>query len=59
MAKIKITLVKSSIGSTKHQKLILESLGLGKMNSSVEHEANPQIVGMVNKMKHLIKVEEI
>lgn len=59
MAKIKITLVKSSIGSTKHQKLILESLGLGKMNSSVEHEATPQIVGMVNKMKHLIKVEEL
>ncbi len=59
MAKIKITLVKSSIGSTKHQKLILESLGLRKMNSSVEHDATPQIVGMVNKMKHLIKVEEI
>lgn len=59
MAKIKITLVKSSIGSTKHQKLILESLGLRKMNSSVEHDASPQIVGMVNKMKHLIKVEEI
>jgi large subunit ribosomal protein L30 len=59
MAKIKITLVKSSIGSTKHQKLILESLGLRKMHSSVEHDATPQIVGMVNKMKHLIKVEEI
>ena len=59
MAKIKITLVKSSIGSTKHQKLILESLGLRKLNGSVEHEATPQIVGMVNKMKHLVKVEEI
>ena len=59
MAKIKITLVKSSIGSTKRQKLILESLGLRKLNGSVEHEATPQIVGMVNKMKHLVKVEEI
>ncbi|MGF7139697.1 50S ribosomal protein L30 [Roseimarinus sediminis] len=59
MAKIKITLVKSSIGSTKRQKLILEALGLRKLNGSVEHEANPQIMGMVNKMKHLVKVEEI
>jgi large subunit ribosomal protein L30 len=59
MAKIKITLVKSSIGSTKRQKLILESLGLRRLNKSVEHEATPQIMGMVNKMKHLVKVEEI
>jgi large subunit ribosomal protein L30 len=59
MAKIKITLVKSKIGSTKRQKLILEALGLKKLNSSVEHEASPSIMGMVNKMNHLIKVEEI
>lgn len=59
MAKIKITQVKSSIGSTKHQKLILESLGIRKLHQSVEHEANPQIVGMVNKLKHLVQVEEI
>lgn len=57
MAKIKITLVKSSIGSTKHQKRILEALGLHKLHATVEHEATPQIVGMVNKMKHLIKVD--
>lgn len=59
MAKIKITLVKSSIGSTKRQKLILESLGLRKMNQTVEHNATPQIVGMVDKMKHLLRVEEV
>ena len=59
MAKIKITLVKSSIGSTKRQKLILESLGLRKMNSTKIHEATPSIMGMVSKMNHLIKVEEI
>jgi large subunit ribosomal protein L30 len=59
MAKIKITLVKSKIGSTKRQKLILESLGLKKLNSSVEHEASPSIMGMVSRMNHLIKVEEI
>jgi len=59
MAKIKITLVKSSIGSTKHQKSILDALGLHKLHGTVEHEATPQIVGMVNKMKHLVKVEEL
>ena len=59
MAKIKITLVKSSIGSTKRQKLILESLGLHKLHQTVEHEASPSIMGMVDKMKHLVQVEEI
>ena len=59
MAKLKITQVKSSIGSTKRQKATLEALGLKKMNQTVEHEATPQIVGMVNKMRHLISVEEV
>ena len=59
MAKVKITLVKSSIGSTKRQKLILESLGLRKLHQTVEHEASPSIMGMVDKMKHLVQVEEI
>lgn len=59
MAKIKITQVKSSIGSTKRQKLTLEALGLTKLNRPVVHEATPQIVGMVNKMRHLITVEEV
>lgn len=58
MAKIKITQVKSSIGSTKRQKAIMAALGLKKMNQTVEHEATPQIIGMVNKMRHLITVEE-
>ena len=59
MAKIKITQVKSSIGSTKRQKATLEALGLKKLNNPVIHEATPQIVGMVNKMRHLITVEEV
>jgi large subunit ribosomal protein L30 len=59
MARIKITLVKSKIGSTNRQKLILEALGLRKLNSTVEHEVTPSIMGMVNRMNHLIKVEEI
>ena len=59
MAKLRITQVKSSIGSTKRQKLTLEALGLKKLNTPIEHEATPQIIGMVNKMRHLISVEEV
>jgi large subunit ribosomal protein L30 len=59
MAKIKITQVKSSIGSTKRQKLTLEALGIKKLNQTIEHEATPQILGMVAKLNHLVKVEEI
>ena len=59
MAKIKITQVKSLIGSTKSQKATMESLGIRKMHQTVEHEATPQIIGMVNKMRHLINVEEV
>ncbi|MGV8138387.1 MAG: 50S ribosomal protein L30 [Mangrovibacterium sp.] len=59
MAKIKITQIKSGIGSTKRQKATIEALGIKKMNYSVEHEATPEILGMVNKVRHLVKVEEI
>ncbi len=59
MAKIKITQVKSKIGRLQNQKRTLEALGLRKMNQVVEHDATPTILGMVNKVKHLISVEEI
>jgi len=59
MAKVKITLVRSSIGSTQRQRKTLEALGLRKLNHSVEHEATPQIMGMAQKLIHLVKVEEI
>ena len=59
MAKIKITQVKSLIGSTKSQKATMEVLGLRKMHQTVVHEATPQIIGMVNKMRHLLNVEEV
>jgi len=59
MAKLIITQVKSSIGSTKRQKATLEALGLKKLHNPIEHEATPQIVGMINKMRHLISVEEV
>lgn len=56
MEKIKITQVKSKIGRPKDQKKTLEALGLKKINSVVEHNSTPQIMGMVNKVKHLIKI---
>ncbi len=59
MAKIKITQIKSRIGSNKRQKNTLDALGLTRMQKTVEKEATPQIMGMVNKVRHLIKVEEL
>ncbi len=59
MSKIRVTQVKSQIGRLKNQKLTLEALGLRRMNQTVEHEATPSIVGMVNTVKHLVSVEEI
>lgn len=59
MAKVKITQVKSVIGRTKRQKGTVEALGLRRINQTVEHEATPQILGMIHKVNHLIKVEQI
>ncbi|WP_026474780.1 50S ribosomal protein L30 [Alkaliflexus imshenetskii] len=58
MAKIKVTQVKSKIGATSRQKKTLEALGLKRLNVTVEHEATPQILGMVDKVKHLLSVEK-
>jgi len=56
---IKITQVKSSIGCPKDQKLTVKALGIHKLNHSVVHKATPQILGMVNKVKHLLNVEDV
>ena len=58
MKKIKITLVKSPIDRPERQKLTLQALGLNKTNATKEVEATPQILGMVRKVEHLVKVEE-
>lgn len=58
MKKIKVTLVRSAIDRPERQKLTLKALGLNKMNSSKEIEATPQVLGMVRKVNHLVKVEE-
>jgi large subunit ribosomal protein L30 len=56
MAKIKVTQVKSAINRPQRQKLTLQALGLGKLNRTVEHEATPQILGMVMKVEHMVKI---
>ena len=58
MAKIKVTQIKSAINRPSRQKLTLQSLGLGKLNRTVEHEANPQILGMIKKIEHLVYIEK-
>ena len=58
MAKIKITQIRSRIGSTARQKKTLDALGLRRMNRTVELEGTPQVLGMVRKVNHLVKIEE-
>lgn len=58
MAKLKITLKKSTIGSKKDQIATVKALGLKKIRDIVEQEDTPQIRGMINKVSHLVEVEE-
>ena len=59
MKKIRITQIRSGIGRPLRQKRTLEALGIRRMHHTVEKEATPQILGMVEKIRHLITVEEI
>jgi large subunit ribosomal protein L30 len=59
MSKIRIKQVRSKIDRPERQKRTLEALGLKKINQVVEQEATPQILGMVNAIKHLVEVEEV
>lgn len=59
MAKLKVTLVKSVIGRSETQRATVKALGLGKLNSFAVHENTPQIAGMIQKVSHLVKVEEV
>jgi len=58
MAKIKVTQVKSSIKRMQSQKRTLEALGLRGIGKEVTHEATPNIFGMIDKVKHLVKTTE-
>ncbi|MBK7103970.1 MAG: 50S ribosomal protein L30 [Ignavibacteriae bacterium] len=57
--KLKITQTKSVIDRPKDQKLTIKALGLGRPNYSKIHNDTPQIRGMINKVHHLVKFEEI
>ena len=59
MAKLKITQIKSRIGSSALQKWNLDALGLRKINQTVEHDDSAIILGMIAKVKHLVKIEEV
>jgi large subunit ribosomal protein L30 len=59
MASVKITQIKSIIDRSRRQKDTIKALGLRKINHTVEKELTPQIAGMINKVSHLVKVEEL
>ena len=58
MAKVKVTLVKSLIGSKPNQKLTAKSLGLGKVGDVIEHEDDAVLAGKVKVIAHLVKVDK-
>lgn len=55
---LRVTLVRSPIGFTKDQKATVKALGLRRMHQTVEHKDSPALRGMLNKVIHLLKVEE-
>ena len=59
MSKLKITIVRSIIGRPEKHRRIIQALGLRKLNQTVVHQDNPAIRGMIRKVKHLVRTEEI
>ena len=59
MSKVRITQVRSIIDRPKKQKATMQALGLRKMHQTVEKEASPQVMGMIAKVSHLLKIEEL
>ena len=59
MANIRITQVKSTNGTNPRQKGALRTLGLGRIGKSREHDVTPTLQGMLRKVRHLVKVEEV
>ncbi len=57
--KLRVTLVKSPIGNQQRQKLTVKALGFQHLNESVVHPDNPSIRGMIYKVRHLVRVEEV
>jgi large subunit ribosomal protein L30 len=59
VSKLKVTLIKSGIGYSQDQKRTLRALGFRRLNQSVVHEDSGSIRGMITKVRHLLKVEEV
>ena len=59
MAKLRITQVRSQIGQSEQHRGTLRALGLGKIGRSAEHQESPVVAGMLRKVRHLVKVEEV
>jgi large subunit ribosomal protein L30 len=59
MSKVRIKQIRSTIKRPRDQKRTIEALGLKKINHEVEHTSTPQILGMINKVKHLLEIKEI
>ncbi len=59
MIKLTITWVKSDIGYTRMQRKTIKGLGFKRLNQSITHSDSPSIRGMINRVKHLVKVEEV
>lgn len=59
MGKLRLTLVRSLIGRPERQRRTIAALGLGKLNSQVVHEDTPSIRGMIRRVQHLVRVEEL
>ncbi|MGH0054602.1 MAG: 50S ribosomal protein L30 [Sphaerochaetaceae bacterium] len=57
--KIKVTLIKGLAGRLPKQRKTVKALGLGKISSSVVHDATPSVLGMIRVVEHLVKVEEM
>jgi large subunit ribosomal protein L30 len=59
MAKLRLTQVRSQIGQSERHRGTLRALGLGKIGRTVEHDDSPVIAGMLRKVRHLVKVENV
>ena len=59
MKKVRVTQIRSAINRPNRQKLTLLALGIKKLNRPKDHDLTPHVEGMINKVKHLLKVEEI
>ena len=59
MAKVRVTQIKSRIGQSERHRGTLRALGLGRIGRSAEHEQSPVLAGMLRKVRHLVKVEDV